>query len=313
MQLDSPFFSNLFATAQQVLILYILITVGFVADKLGIYTEKASRLNTNLLFYIVTPMVIVNSFLSMDSSPEHIKGLGLAILCSFGFHIIGMVLILPLFRKGELRQCGIYRFACMYGNCGYMALPLAQAVLGDIGVFYCSAAVMVFNVVSFTHGITILGAQKDGFQLKKLLINPGTIGVAIGMPLFLLKVKLPVIIATPVSSLAALNTPLAMLVFGTYLANTDLKTMFKNANIYLVAFIKLIVLPLIVLGLLTLAGVPTPLRVAMTLVSAAPSANNTVVLAGKYDLDTGVASKTVGLVSFLSILTMPVMIALAQL
>ena len=294
------------------LILYILIAVGFTADKLGVYTEKASRLNTDLLFYIVTPLVIVNSFISMDNSSEHVKGLGLAILCSFGFHLIGMLLILPLFRKGDIRQCGIYRFACMYGNCGYMALPLAQAILGDIGVFYCSAAVMVFNVVSFTHGITILGAQKDGFQLKKLLVNPGTIGVAIGLPLFLLRVRLPVILATPLSALASLNTPLAMLIFGTYLANTDLKTMFKNANIYLVALIKLIVLPLIVFGLLTAARVQTPLRVAMTLVSAAPSANNTVVLAGKYDLDTGVASKTVGLVSILSIITMPVMIALAQ-
>ena len=313
MRFDSPFFSNLFATAQQVLILYLLIAVGFVADKVGIYTEKASRLNTDLLFYIVTPMVIVNSFISMDTSAEHIKGLGLAILCSFMLHFIGMVLILPLFRKGDIRQCGIYRFACMYGNCGYMALPLAQAVLGDIGVFYCSAAVMAFNVVSFTHGVTILGAQKDGFQLKKLLVNPGTIGVAIGLPLFLLRVKLPVVLATPVSGLASMNTPLAMLIFGTYLANTELKTMFKDRNIYLVALIKLIVLPLLVFGLLTVLKVPAQLRVAMTLAASAPSANNTVVFAGKYQLDTGVASKTVGLVSFLSILTMPVMIALAQL
>ncbi len=312
MHFDSPFFSNLFATAQPVLILYILIAVGFAADKAGIYTEKASRLNTDLLFYIVTPMVIVNSFISMDNSPELIQGLGLAILCSFALHFIGMVLILPLFRKGDIRQCGIYRFACMYGNCGYMALPLAQAVLGDVGVFYCSAAVMVFNVISFTHGVTILGAQKDGFQLKKLLVNPGTIGVAIGLPLFLLRVKLPVIVAAPVSGLASMNTPLAMLIFGTYLANTELKTMVKDKNIYLVALIKLIVLPLLVFGLLTVFKVPAQLRVAMTLSASAPSANNTVVFAGKYQLDTGVASKTVGLVSFLSVLTMPVMIALAQ-
>jgi len=309
---STPFFSNLFATAQQVLILYILIAVGFFADKAGIYTEKASRLNTDLLFYIVTPLVIVNSFVSMDNSPEHIKGLGLAILLGFLIHLVGLILTLPIFRKGDIRQCGIYRFACMYCNCGYMALPLAQAVLGDIGVFYCSAVVMVFNVVSFTHGVTIMGAQKNGFQLKKLLINPGTIGVAIGLPLFLLKVKLPTLIASPVSSLAALNTPLAMLIFGTYLANTDLKTMFKDKNIYLVSFIKLVLIPLIMFGILTVTKVSYELRVAMTLASAAPSANNTVVFAGKYDLDTGTASKTVGLVSFLSILTMPIMIALAQ-
>ncbi len=310
--LSTPFFSNLFTTAQQVLILYILIAVGFFADKAGIYTEKASRLNTDLFFYIITPLVIVNSFLSMDNSPEHLKGLGLAILMGVVIHLVGMVLILPVFRKGDIRQCGIYRYACMYGNCGYMALPLAQAVLGDIGVFYCSAVLMVFNVVSFTHGIAIIGAQKNGFQLKKLLVNPGTIGVTVGLPLFLLKVKLPVMIASPVSSLAALNTPLAMLILGTYLANTDLKTIFKDKNIYLVCFIKLIAIPLLMLGILTVTGVSKELRVAMTLTASAPSANNTVVFAGKYGLDTGVASKTVGLVSFLSILTMPVMIALAQ-
>ena len=107
------FLQNLLTTAQQVFILYILITVGFVADKCGLYTEKASKLNTNLLFYIVTPLVIVNSFLSIDNSPENLKNFGIAALLGVAIHVIGIVLVIPLFRKTEKSKAGIYRYACI--------------------------------------------------------------------------------------------------------------------------------------------------------------------------------------------------------
>ncbi len=305
------FIQNLLTTAQQVFILYILIAVGFFADKAGLYTEKASKLNTDLLFYIVTPLVIVNSFMSIDNSPENLKNFGVAALLGVAIHVIGMLLIVPLFRKTDKSKAGIYRYACMYGNCGYMALPLAQAVLGAEGTFYCSAIIMVFNIFSFTHGIYIIGAQKGGFDFKKLLINPGTIGVSIGLPLYLLGVELPTVIATPINSLAVLNTPLAMLIFGTYIAHTDLKTMFTDKNIYLVGIVKLIAIPLIMIAGFKLFNIPTVLATAVAVSASAPCANNTVIFAGKYNLDTGTASKTVALVSFFSIITMPIMIALA--
>ncbi len=305
------FLDNLFTTAQQVLILYILVAVGFIADKTGLYTEKASKLNTNLLFYIVTPMVIVNSFLSIENSPDNIKNFGLAALFGIILHLIGMVVIAPFFNKSP--QKGIYKYASMYGNCGYMALPLANAVLGEKGVFYCSAVIMAYNIFSFTHGIYIIGAQKGKFNFKKLFINPGTIGVAVGLPLYLSGIALPEVIATPISSLAVLNTPLAMLIFGTYIAHTDLKTIFTDKNIYLVGILKLIALPLIMIGIFSLINIPKELAMAMAVSASAPSANNTVIFAGKYDLDTGTASKTVALVSFISVITMPVMIALASL
>ncbi len=305
------FIDNLLTTAEQVFILYILIAIGFVADKTGLYTEKASKLNTNLLFYIVTPLVIVKSFMEIDNSRENLKNFGIAALGGVVIHLIGMVLILPLFRKTDKSKAGLYRYACMYGNCGYMALPLANAVLGEQGAFYCSAIIMVFNIFSFTHGIYIMGAQKGGFNFKKLLINPGTIGVTLGLPLYLLGVELPEVISTPVNSLASLNTPLAMLIFGTYIAHTDLKTIFSDKRIYLVALIKLITIPMIMLIGFKLLNVPKELAMAITVSASAPCANNTVILAGKYGLDTGIASKTVALVSFFSIITMPVMIAIA--
>ncbi len=305
------FLDNLVMAAKQVGILYILVAVGFICDKVGLFKEKAARLSNDLLFYIITPAVIITSFLSMDNTKENFKKLITAFLFGVALQVIGAIIALPFFRDKSKEDNCIFKFASNYGNVGYMALPLAQAVLGAEGVFYCSVVVMVFNVFSFTHGISLMTSSSK-FDAKKLLLNPGTIAVIIGLPLFLLGVNLPEIIFKPVDYLASLNTPLAMIFFGTYLANTDLKTMFSDKRVYLTAFLKLIVLPLCMIGLFKLTGMSGVLVSALLISSSAPSANNTVMFAAKYDKDAPCASKVVAFVSFLSIITMPVMIAFGQ-
>lgn len=305
------FLENLAIAAKQVGILYILVAVGFICDKTGLFKEKTARLSNDLLFYIITPAVIVTAFMSMDNTPENYRKLGLAFVFAAAIQIVGALIALPFFRDKSKHDNCIYKFASNYGNVGYMALPLANAVLGAEGVFYCSVVVMVFNISSFTHGIMVMTGEKH-FNLKKLVLNPGTIAVLIGLPLFIFGVRLPEIIQTPVDYLASLNTPLAMIFFGTYLANTDLKTMFSDKRIYLTAFLKLIVLPLCMLGLFKIFGITGVLVPALILSSSAPSANNTVMFAAKYDKDAPCASKVVAMVSFISIITMPVMIALGQ-
>lgn len=305
------FLENLAIAAKQVGILYILVAVGFICDKTGLFKEKTARLSNDLLFYIITPAVIITAFMSMDNTSENYKKLLLAFAFAAAIQIVGALIALPFFRDKSKSDNCIYKFASNYGNVGYMALPLANAVLGAEGVFYCSVVVMVFNISSFTHGIMVMTGEKK-FDPKKLILNPGTIAVLIGLPLFIFGIRLPEILQTPVDYLASLNTPLAMIFFGTYLANTDLKTMFSDKRIYLTAFLKLIVLPLCMLGLFKLFGVTGALVPAIILSSSAPSANNTVMFAAKYDKDAPCASKVVAMVSFMSIITMPVMIALGQ-
>ena len=154
--------------------------------------------------------------------------------------------------------------------------------------------------------------EKSKVSIKKLIVNPGVIGVAIGLPIFLLQVDLPQIIYAPISYIADLNTPLAMVMFGTYLASADWKTLFSDKRIFGSAIVKLICVPLITIGCLKLFGYGGTLIAACALSASAPTASNTVMFAAKYDRDTAVASKVTAFVSVLSILTMPVMIAIAQ-
>lgn len=299
--------------AQQVAILYVIVAVGFIADKLKVFTEKTARASNDLLFYIVTPCVIINSFLGTQFSKDAAAGFFTALGCSFLSHFLGILFAVPFFNNKNDPNSVIFKFASAYGNVGYMALPLANALLGAQGVFYCSTGVIVLNTLAFTHGVWLMNkGGKVKFSLKSLILNPGVISVLIGLPLFIFSVKLPDIITKPIGFIADLNTPLAMLFFGTYIANTDLKTIFKIPQQYIVMPIRLIAVPLVMLGVCRLLNLPSVLSAACMISASAPTANNTVMFSAKYNKDTGLASKIIALNSFVSVITMPVMIAIAQ-
>lgn len=306
------FFESMTNTAQQVLILYLIVAVGFAADKLKVFKQTTAKLSNDLLFYIITPCVIIQSFMNMTFDVKTVKSLGIAFLCMAGTLTMGMLISIPFFNKSGDNKA-IFKYAVNYGNMGYMALPLCQAMLGNEGVFYCSAGVVAFNIFSFTHGIWVMTKSKgnSSFDFKKLLFNPGVISVLIGMPFFIFDINLPQVFDTAVGHVSNLNTPLAMLFFGTYIANTDLKNMFKLKENYLVALLKLLVLPAIMLGIYKLVGVSGTLLSACMISASVPSANNTVMFSAKYGKDTGVASQVVAFNSGLSVLTIPLMVALS--
>ncbi len=309
------FLSNVWIATRQVLILYVMVAVGFLCDKTGLFTEKTARLTNNLLFYVITTAVIVKSFATTPFTPETAKQLLLASLCAVGTHVLGILLTLPLYRKGRPHDV-IYKYACIYGNFGYMALPLAQALLGDEGVLYCSMGVLVFQVFCFTHGIHLMDKkeEKTKFSIKKILLNPGVIGILLGLPFFVTGLKMPEFLLEPVSGIASMNTPLAMILLGTYMSNCGMKGLLSDKNNYFVTLIKNIVMPLIMLVILKTTGIVTGTLLVSTLIQAsAPVANNTVMFSAQYGHDTGVATKTVTFSTFASVLTMPCIIALARL
>lgn len=178
------FLDNFLIAAEQVAILYILVAVGFIADRTKLFTEKAARLCTDLMFYIITPAKIVQSFISMEFSRESATRLAIAAACGAGIHLIGVAVSSAVFNKSPIGKAAIFKYSSVYGNCGYMALPLAYAVLGDEGVFYGSVVIMMFHLFSFTHGIWMMSRSETGektkFNVKNILINPGTISLVIG-------------------------------------------------------------------------------------------------------------------------------------
>lgn len=306
------FLENLKTIAVQVLILYLIAGIGFVTDKVGIFRQADAKRLIDLLFNVVLPIAIIHTFMTMEYSAEHVKGIFIAFLCAFATHIFGAAVSLLTFRKKSLKERGIYHYAMILSNAAFLALPLAKSVIGSEGIFYCSVYVAVFNMVAFTLGIYEISGREAKINLKKLILNPGTISVIIGLPLFFIQFDIPYFIGYPMEIVGNCNSPLAMIVFGTFLANSNFKNMFAKKEIYIVSFFRLVFIPLCMLGIFLLFGVRGQLLVAMIISASAPTATNTAMYAAKYGNDSALGSEIAAQSSVLSIITMPVIVALAS-
>ena len=295
----------------QVLILFILICVGVLLSKVGLITDKGSRTMTDVVLFAVTPCVIVNAF-QREYRPELLSGLLTALAAAFLALAFSVLLAELLYRKKDIDRGAVLKFTVVFSNCGFMALPLQQAILGDDGVFYGAAFVAMFNIFMWTYGLLTMSRKTELKSALKAVLNPGIIGTLIGVLLFAFSVKLPTVLATPISMLAALNTPIPMLVIGYHLTRTDLRKVLRDKEAYLAMTFRLILIPLAVMGVMVALKLDPTVTTATVIAVSAPVAAFTTMMATKYGRDTELSAGIVSASAIFSLVTMPLIVGLTE-
>lgn len=290
--------------------LFLMIAVGWVCAKRRILTQTGADQLSRISLNIVTPCVIIDA-LQRDRDPQIMQEMAISIAVGVGTILLGTALTGLLFRRRPPEERRVLRFAMSYPNSGYMGIPLVQAVLGDEAVLYAASFVIAFNCVLWTFGVRLMGGRRE-VSLRAALINPGTVSFAIGLVLFALNWTLPVPLDGAVALFAGMNTPIAMLAIGVFIAFTDLRSCFRNASLYIVCAVRMVAVPAAVLLALLPLRLPQAMYTALIICASAPTAAATSMFASRYRLNTGLASQLVTLCTLLSILTMPVFAALAQ-
>ncbi len=302
---------NLITVASQVFILFLLIAIGFVAGKAKLFTDGAIKCISNFCLMFVTPAVIVKSFIR-EFSAEMGKNLLLALLASVICHIIGIIIGRLAFHSGEKTQTAMLKNAVLLSNAGFMAIPLQIALLGDIGSFYGSAYLIIFNIVLWTYSYSVMSAGSEKISIKKILLNPGIIAVVVGVPLFLFPISLPTAVTTTIDHIANLNTPLPMIVVGYYLSQASLKEVFASKRGLAAVMLRLIAVPLCCVFILRLLGFGGSMYVATIIAASAPIAVGVTMFSARFDGDTRLSANIVSVSTLFSIITMPIIVALAQ-
>lgn len=304
------FLDNFLLIAQQVLVLFILIAVGFVCGKAGAITEHASKKMTDIVLYVVTPCVMVNAFqraFSLDLLAQVFlaAGIALAVLA------LSVVLARLVFRDKDTARRKVLQFSVVFSNCGFMSLPLQKALLGEEGQFFGSVFVAMFNVVIWTYGLVDMSGDKTVLSVKKLALNPGILGFLAGLLVFVSGVKLPVFVSQPILHLANLNTPLPMLIIGYYLTKAKWRQAFSGLSVYLAMALRLLVIPAAALFAMAPFGLNRHLVIAFVIACSAPTAASTTMFAAKFNRDAELSVSIVAASTLLSIITMPLVVGLA--
>ena len=292
---------------RQIAIMALLMAVGILLSRRGFLSPQGTKDLGAILLRIIIPCVIVKSYITTYSR-ERLLELAL----SAGLALVAFILAMGIAYLVYGKRRRIENFASAFCNAGFIGIPLAQAVIGDEGVFYMAASVALLNLFQWTYGVYIMTDRKDSIRAKTIVKNPVVIAIVVGIALFLSRLPVPGILTSTLGYIAGMNTPVAMILMGTYMAKLPWRKLLDK-RAYGCVLLRLVVIPAVVLAVFWALPITNQnVALAAYLAAATPVGANICVFAQQYDCDYEFSVVTVCLSTVLSIVTVPLMVSLAQ-
>ena len=292
---------------RQIAIMALLAAVGVYLSRKGFLSPQGTKDLGAILLRVIIPCVLVKSYIT-EFSRERLLELAL----SAGLALIGFILAMVISYLVFGKRRRLENFAASFCNAGFIGIPLAQAIIGEEGVFYIAASVALLNLFQWTYGVYIMADRKDAISAKTIAKNPVVIAIVIGVVLFVSQIPVPGIVTSTLGYIAGMNTPIAMILMGTYLAKLPLKKLLDKRAYGCVLF-RLVIIPAVILLVFWVLPVSNAdIALAAFLAAATPVGANICVFAQQYDCDYEFSVVTVCLSTLLSVITVPLLVSFAQ-
>ncbi len=298
-------------TAFSVLTMLIYAVPGFIFIKSGKMKADVIPSFAILLMYVCQPCQTIYTFTSVDYSFE----LFINILLFMGITMAVMTVLLALYFVVFLKKAHEdvkYRIAnvgAVFGNCSFMGVPLVAAVLPEYpeAKIYASVFAVGMNLIGWTLASAIISRNTKYISVKKMILNPSTIGLAIALPMFLMNLKFPGSFGDMVVLLGKMTTPLCMIIMGMRLATVKAKEFFCEKIQYFTIFMKQIVMPLVMLAVIQFLPIDEGMKKTLYILSATPVASVVLTYAELLGRGQKTAAKMLLMGTALSVITIPIM------
>ncbi len=272
---------------------------------------------TGFVMYVVGSSVIINAF-NRPVTPVLLNNFAMtafAAVVLMGSSILISHFLFKFDRFSKNENLSTYKFASVYSNCGFMGIPLIEALLGTDGTFFAIPYLAVFNILLWSHGIGLYEMNGNGkIQWNKVVKNPCIISSVLGFVLFLFGViyKMPNVVTKPVFYLASMNTPLSMIIIGANFVSIT-EPFHRDKMAWEVSFIRNILFPLIYIAILLIIPMNTDAKIATLAMASAPIAGVSVLFCLMFNKSTDFPSRALCLSTIFSVVTLPVIILIGSL
>lgn len=297
--------------------IFIMIIPGLVLGRRNVITEDQSLGLTGIVTNLTWPCLVIDA-MQIPFSMEVLKNCGYIAVIMLAIFVVSYLISIFLVRVTKMDKAHSYLFIfmIMFANTGFMGLPIINAVYGQDATFFASIAEMVNDILIFSIGIMLIqkaSGKKEGLNIKDLL-TPGMVGVLIGFALFLFNVQLPGFLGDSINIIGAATTPITMIAIGMQIGRMKVKDIFSGGTIYIMSFVKLILLPLIAYLIFYIILKDTSLLANVVVMDfAMPAAMCTAIFSQQYGADYQFASKGVLISTLFSIVTIPLFTILLSL
>lgn len=303
-----------FLLMQQICQLFIMIFFGFLLVRRKLLSSDDSKVLSMIILYVASPCAIINSFM-IEFTQDKLYGLLLSFLGAIIVHLIFIPLANILAKVTGFSP--IEKATIIYSNSGNLIIPLVGAILGKEWVLYTSGYMVIQTILLWTHAKNLVCNERT-YDFKKILGNINVLAIIAGICLFIFQIPLPSVIVGTMDTVGGLMGALAMIVIGMLIGQMNIKDIFVEKRTYLIALMRLIVFPLIIVFVFKFSGLTHVIEDAnqilliTTLAACAPPAAMITQFAQLYNKHPGYASIMNVMSVIFSIVTMPLIIMIYQ-
>ena len=304
----------------KVLVVFIYIGVGFIANRLKVLPEESVKHFISLVMGITVPCLMISSITGQEINGSMYRNTILVLALSAVIYIVTAVLTTfisdRVFTDKEQQDRNVLASAMTGCNSGFMGLPIASAVFGKLVFYYLAIQTIVNNTYLFVLSLSQLHHREGKRSSKSLreklspLVNPTSIATVVAAIMLFAGLHLPEYIMGIVEPLGDATIPLSMILVGVQLGGTDFGRLLSDKDLLITSAVKLILMPAIALLILTPFPVDPVVKLTSLLAVCFPSAVIGVAVAAQEGKNSQLMAEAVAVSTLLSVITLPLWIML---
>ena len=295
---------------QQMGVIIILVTIGIYLHKKQIIDGNVSQKISAIVMDVCNPALILASILSGNVDVDHgdlLLAIELGVIFYLGLVFLG--LILPMILRVDKDKRRFYNLMTVYTNVGFIGIPVARAILPENAIIYVIVCNVMYSLLFYTHGITVLSNGREKMSLKKVL-SPGTIMAVLALVVCWFKITPPPLISNSISYVGNATVFLSMALLGVSIARSDVKKGFKEIRIWFYILLRMVLLPTAMFLVIRRVSGNEIMALGFSLMAMMPVGNLPLIQSEKMGEDTELLSNAITVTTIVSMFTITLLMML---
>ena len=292
----------------QIGLFVIYIIIGILLIKTRVLTQDMLETISRLVLKLAMPLMIFTNTLNGVTRQSLLQSWVILVLTAvfyLGTFVVAKLLAMAFRLQGDYAQ--VYRALSMFGNIGFMGIPIVSSVFPDKGMLYIAVFTIIDQMVLWTLGVKLTSPGGKGKFNPKKMINPCTVAVVLSVLMVIVGVPLPSLLNTALQKTGATATPLAMIYLGAVFACMDVRQYLRIKEYYGIVVVKMVLFPILLYLATGLFPVEENIRLTLALLGGMPAMSSTVMMARASGSKGGYAMGGICVTTICSIVTIPAM------
>lgn len=296
-----------FTALLQIGIFLLLICIGIITVKARILDGRSLAAVSKLVIEVSLPAYIFINAVESTARESLMQSLIIipVAVCMYMVLIGSSFLTEKLFHlKGDRK--GVYRASMVFGNIGFMGIPLVTVIYPDNALIYVSVFTIVDQLLFWTYGVRLVKKPEKSGAAFRNLISPPLIAILLAIAFIIAGVHVPKLFASALRAVGSTSIPLALIYIGGVLCTSNLRPVLRCGELYTGIIVKMTVIPVIFYIVMTFSGLPADMAGALAFLTALPGIEMVPMLAKEGGSEGDYAVCTIMLTTVCSLITLPV-------